>query len=452
MLTKKEYTQTKMHTITIEQLVPQEHLVRKIEKVINFNFIYELVDNLYCKNNGRPSIDPVVLVKYILLGYLFGISSERRIEQEIQVNMAYRWFLGLDICDSVPDHSTISQNRRRRFVGTSIFRDIFEKVVEQCIAVGLVNGKVLGVDSTHVKANASRKSEIVVTVEQTPQAYMDLLDKYEEKERLFTGMKRRFRKQIKAVKYKEKRISTSDPEAGFLGRPHKPMGMHYLSHETVDLQHGIITDVAVTPGDCADVSSLLERLDYQQKRFNYKAEELVADSGYDASLIHQVMTEQDVKFYVPEHDKQSKYKVEFERDSFLYIEETDSFQCPSGELLTLRNIERGEHNILRVYKARKEYCLFCKHRDKCVAPSHAERALRVNIFAKAEQMQKEKNGSPRHKKLLMLRQIWCEGSFAAQKRSHNLTGVLRQGIEAALTHCLLSATALNLKRMIRCMG
>lgn len=123
MLMKKEYTQTKIHTITIEQLVPQEHLVRKIEKVINFNFVYESVDNLYCKNNGRPSIDPVVLVKYILLGYLFGISSERRIKQEIQVNMAYRWFLGLNICDSAPDHSTISQNRRRRFVGTSIFKE-----------------------------------------------------------------------------------------------------------------------------------------------------------------------------------------------------------------------------------------------------------------------------------------------------------------------------------------
>lgn len=452
MLTHKLGAQLKLHTVTIEDMVPQEHLVRKIDKLLDLDFVYDLVEALYCKNNGRPSIDPVVLVKFLLVGYLFGIPSERRIEQEIAVNMAYRWFLGLDIDEAVPDHSTISQNRRRRFQGATLFREIFERIVEQCIAAGLVTGSALGTDSTHVKANASRKSEVVVTVEQTPHAYLELLDAYEEAERETSGKEKRVRKASTTVKYKEKRMSPSDPEAGFLARPGKPNGMHYLSHETVDFAHGIITDVAVTAGDCADMTQLLGRLAYQQKRFGFQIKELAADSGYDSSLIHQALLEQEIEFYVPDHDKTVAASVEVQRDAFTYSEMENVFRCPARKLLAMHNIERGESNILRVYKANRADCKSCPFKAKCVAPSHSERTLRVNIFAKAEQKQKEKNGSERHKKLLLLRQIWCEGSFAAQKRAHNLTGLLRRGLEAAQTHCLLSATALNLKRMVRCMG
>ena len=110
MLTRREEQQIKLHTVTIEELVPQEHFLRKLDKLIDFSFIYEEVSHLYSRNNGRPSIDPVVLVKYILIGYLYGIESERRIEREIQVNMAYRWFLRLDLDERAPDHSTISQH------------------------------------------------------------------------------------------------------------------------------------------------------------------------------------------------------------------------------------------------------------------------------------------------------------------------------------------------------
>lgn len=120
MMTRKNNFQLKMHMVTIEDLVPQEHLLRKIDSLIDFSFIYDEMVDSYCSNNGRPSVDPVILVKYILIGFLYGIPSERRIEQEICVNMAYRWFFGLDITDKVPNHSTISQNRRKRFNGMQI--------------------------------------------------------------------------------------------------------------------------------------------------------------------------------------------------------------------------------------------------------------------------------------------------------------------------------------------
>ena len=156
--------------------------LRKVEGIVDFRFIYELVRDLYCLDNGRPITDPVVLVKYLLIGFLYGIDSERRIEQEIEVNMAYRWFLGLDIGERVPDHSTISQNRRR-FGGEGVFRQIFEEIVRQCMEKGLAEGTVVLTDSTHVKANASKRQNIKVQVQAETADYMKRLDAAETEER-----------------------------------------------------------------------------------------------------------------------------------------------------------------------------------------------------------------------------------------------------------------------------
>ena len=164
MLTQKGNTQIKLHCLTIEDLVPVDHFLRKLDAMVDFSFVYDEVRDLYCENNGRPGIDPVVLVKSLLIGYLYGIESERRIEQEIQVNMAYRWFLGIDLDGSVPDHSTISQNRRRRLNGENLYRRLFERVLAICMENDLVDGKLVLTDSTHVKANASKKSEYKVLV------------------------------------------------------------------------------------------------------------------------------------------------------------------------------------------------------------------------------------------------------------------------------------------------
>ncbi len=157
LLTKNNEKQNSMELVVIDDLVPQDHLLRKIDKHIDFTFIYDLVEDLYCLDNGRPSIDPVMLFKMMLIGYLFGIRSERRIVDEVKVNIAYKWFLGLSLTDKVPDYSTISQNRRRRFNGTDVFEKIFDRIVFQAIDMGLVKGKILYTDSTHLKANANKQ-------------------------------------------------------------------------------------------------------------------------------------------------------------------------------------------------------------------------------------------------------------------------------------------------------
>lgn len=153
MLTKNENTQTKIEFVNIENLVPENHLLRKIDKNINFSFIYNLVEDKYCKDNGRPSVDPVILFKMIFIGYLYGIISERRLVEEIKYNVAYRWFLGFGLTDKIPNSCTISQNRRRRFRRTDIYKQIFENILKQATKNKLVSGKVMYVDSTHIKAS-----------------------------------------------------------------------------------------------------------------------------------------------------------------------------------------------------------------------------------------------------------------------------------------------------------
>lgn len=454
MMTRMDNKQIKFHLVTIENLVPEDHFLRKLDDLVDFSFIYEETESYYCQNNGRPCVDPVILMKYLLIGFLFGIESERRIEQEIQVNMAYRWFLGLDMDDRVPDHSTISQNRRRRFNGTGLFRRLFERILFQCMEKGLVDGRTVLTDSTHIKANASSKKNIRVIAQREMNNYMERLDFYEEQERqrLEQSGAIRPKRKSRAPKEKssiEKTVSPADPEAGMLKRPGKPTGPHYLSHQSVDIAHGIIIDVAATPGNVNDSGPYLERIEYMRNHLELDIKAAGADSAYGTSLICRTLEDMGISLYTPGTTGGVNYKTEFTREDFKYQKETDCFICPAGKYLMLRSLEREEFNICRVYRAERKDCKSCPMFSRCVSPSQKSRTVRVNIFEEAASRCHAKRGTAFHAYILRQRQIWCEGSFAAQKARHNLRRMYRRGLEAAETHCLLSAMALNLKRMIK---
>jgi len=174
-------------TVNIEDLVPQEHLLRKINETIDFSFIADKCRPLYCSDNGRPCIDPVMLFKMLLVGYLFGIRSERRLIEEIKVNIAYRWFVGLSLTDPVPHYSTFSQNRRRRFQQSDVYQEIFDEIVIQAIHHGFIDGKQLFSDSTFLKANASKSKFKKQKVTVTPKSYMEELEKAVDEDRMKHG-------------------------------------------------------------------------------------------------------------------------------------------------------------------------------------------------------------------------------------------------------------------------
>ncbi|AIO59331.1 hypothetical protein DM78_868 [Burkholderia mallei] len=182
-------TQHELEMVTLEELVPKDHLLRQIDAAVDFEFIRAKVAHLYCADNGRPALDPVVMFKLLFIGYLFGVRSERQLMREVQVNVAYRWFARFRLTDKVPDASTFSQNRRRRFTDTTVYQEIFDEIVRQAIKRGLVDGRVLYTDSTHLKANANKGKFDVVKLEQTPAAYTEALNAAVDADRAAHGRK-----------------------------------------------------------------------------------------------------------------------------------------------------------------------------------------------------------------------------------------------------------------------
>lgn len=322
MMTRRDGVQQKMLCVTLESLMPQEHFLRRLDSLMDFSFIYQRVESLY-SHRGRPSIDPVVVVKMLLLGYLYGIDSERRLEQEVRVNIAYRWFLGIDLDEPVPDHSTFSQLRRRKFNGSALFEELFDEVVRKCIEHGLIDGKLLLTDSTHVRANARNDVVERVAVEAEPSAYLQRLNEQAVKD----GVYPKHRKEKKKG-YKELVKSPADPDAGFMKSTGKPLGFYYLSHQTCDARHGLITDVHTTPGNVPDSTVHSERIKRQIAVFGFKPEAVCADSAYDSSEIHKDMLDMGIRTYIPKRNLPKPASGVFSEADFIYDRESDTLTCP----------------------------------------------------------------------------------------------------------------------------
>lgn len=232
-------------------------------------------------------------------------------------------------------------------------------------------------------------------------------------------------------------------------RPGKPEGPHYLSHQTLDRDYGIITGITVTPGDVHDSVPYLNQLEYIHKNV-ISIQAAAADSAYDFPLAHQVLEEHDIDFYVRPQPTHDRTQVEFKRDAFRYDQGEDVYICPDGKLLTKKRLYRSGSGLFWEYWASREDCGKCPLRQKCLSENDKQgaRKLSDSYFKPSVQRHLSRRKGPDYRQVLRDRQIWCEGTFAIQKRCHNLSRVLRRGLEAAEDHCLLSATALNLRRMI----
>ena len=230
--------QLSMMILDLSDLIPNNHLLRKISEIISFDFIYEILEPYY-PSNGRPSIDPVNMFKMLLVGYLYGIKSERRLVQEIQLNIAYRWFCGFELADKIPDHSTLSKTRVRKWNESKLFHQVFLEIIRRCVKDGLVDGKELAADGTYLPANVSKESwiETEVETELSMQSYLDCLDEELSKQPGF--------KKPPAMRIKKRRTtSKTDPDSGCINHG-KKSGIGYLMEATVDCKHGIITGIDV---------------------------------------------------------------------------------------------------------------------------------------------------------------------------------------------------------------
>jgi len=230
MLSKKS-RQMKIAILDIDDIIPENHLLKRIDKTISFDFIYEYMERYY-SNNGRPSIDPVCLVKMLLVGYLYGISSERRLVEEVKLNIAYRWFCNFDFDEKIPDHSVFSQNRIRRFKDSKIYEDIFNKLVMDCIDKGIVTGENMVADGSYIPGNVSptSKIEVVETIEKSITHYLDEIDME------LASLKGYKEPEVVKIE-KMKLTSSNDLDCGYIHQKSKK-GLGYLCETTVDTKTG----------------------------------------------------------------------------------------------------------------------------------------------------------------------------------------------------------------------
>lgn len=462
MMARDFDNQNRMLWINWNELIPKDHLLRKIDEMIDFSFIYDKVEHLY-SHTGRPSIDPVKLFKMTLIGYLYGIPSERRLEEEVRLNLAYRWFVGLQLDDPVPDHSTFSQNRRRRYADAGVYEEIFNHLVALCVERGLVTGELVVTDSTHIKADvASGKNETTIRVTTSPSEYLRALDA--EAERLDAELKGRRKAKdkdgdddndnsdtqagvtAKAPKTKEVKISKTDPDARLMHRTGKPRGYYYLAHQTIDTAHGIIVDVHTTPGNVNDHIPYGEALERIQNTFALNIKGAAADRAYDQVVVHRTLNRLGIKGYIPRHIKRGPAKT-FRKDQFEYVAEGDFYRCPGGHKLSLNHISRTIGQ--KVYAANAADCANCPLRAQCVPRSARVKHITRPFFQDDADITHSRIGTEEFKLAQRLRRIWAEGTFAVQKRLHNLGRARMRGRKRVHEQSLMAAIAVNIKRMVK---
>jgi len=447
MLKEEEPQQAEWEFVTIESLVPGDHLLRKIDRFIDFSFIRERVSHLYCADNGRPALDPTLLFKALFIGYLFGIRSERALMREIEVNVAYRWFLGLGLTDKVPDASTILQNRRRRFSGTGVHQESFDEIVSQALGAGLVDGHVIYTDSTLLKASANRERFDHGLVEKERAAYWDALDRAIDEDRAAHG-KKPLERPPREPEIRKVRVSRTDPDAGYLAREDKPRGFYYLDHRSVDGRHAIITDTHVTPATVHDSIPYLTRLDRQRERFGFDVYAVGLDAGYATTPIAKGLEDRDI-LGVTAYVAPSTRKGFFRKRDFEYDREQDAYRCPNGKMLSYARTDKDGY---RYYKSRTGDCADCPLRTKCISAKAKIKAVTRHVWADAREQTDSHRLTPWGKKIYKRRKETVERSFADAKQLHGHRYARMRGIDKVREQCLMAAACQNMKKIALAMA
>lgn len=444
MIRKSGPQQLKMEFISIENMVPEDHLLRVIDRNMDFGFVRERLYPLYCADNGRPAVDPVVLFKMLFLGYLYGIRSERQLVREIEVNVAYRWFLGLGLGGPVPNHSTISQNRRRRFDGTDVFRELFEDVVLLAMEKGVVDGKGLYTDSTHLKANANKNKHRIVKARRNARRYLDDLEKAVEEDRGAHG-KKPLKDHDEGPEEHEIKQSTTDPQSGFMTREGKPQGFYYLDHRTCDGRHNFITDVYVTPANIFDSLVYLDRLDYQRTRFGFGVEEVGLDAGYNTPDICRGLVERGI-FGVAGYRPPGGLQGRFRKSRFRYDTQLDCYVCPMKQLLPYKTTNRHGY---REYMSDPAVCGQCPRLSLCTLSRNHRKVITRHVWEDDKERIRGNRLTERGKAIKRRRSETVERSFADAKELHGYRYARFRGLMRVETQCLMTALVQNVKKLAR---
>ena len=430
--------QSEILMTTMEELVPEDSLFRKVDKYIDFTFIYEEVKELYCSDNGRPSIDPVVLFKLVFIQALDGLKSMRQTCKKIKVDAEYRWFLGIPFGQDTPHFSTFSKNYERRFKGTDIFEKIFINIIKQAKKYGMLNDEFF-MDSTHRKANANKNKYEDVIEKQVKKRKLDLEEEINEERKRIGEKPFEYKNQNEE---KHIKVSKTDPESGYYHRDNKEKGFMYLEHRTVNGKCNIIMDAHVTKGNLHDSVVCTDRLDYQKNKLGLNIKKVGLDSGYDTIDIKKYFEKENI-FGVIQYRSYGQGNTEIRKYEFKYIKEEDLYICPrTGVILPYKNIDK---NGYKKYYDRNS-CNGCPFQKQCCGKAKF-RTIRRLINEDVNERARQRRLSEEGKELFKKRKTTVERSFGDSKQNHGYRFTLFKGVEKNQAYTHLICAAQNMKNI-----
>lgn len=476
MMGRRERDQGKLfYEFNLDEMVPRNHLLRRINVLVTA-VLADLHDEMqpYYADDGRPSVDPELMIRMLIVGYCYGLRHERKLCQEVALHLAYRWFCKMDIEDKVPHHSTFSVNRLGRFRDSDILRHIFERVVMTCMAAGLVRGEGFAVDASVIEANASRyhgvpPNEINWTNEQKQKRavaeYLAAVDAEARAAQAETGVQastedvtandnrddggdgdepetpRRRRGQRKPPKV----VSPSDPFSAWTAKANKRVLFGYGLNYLIDVEHAVIVDVEATPARTFDeVAATKVMVDRTEQTFDLKPKRLIADTAYGTgSFLGWLVKEKAITPHIPVWDKSERHDGIFSRTAFKFDKRRDAYICPAGKKLTGSG-RPGTDNAVRYFASMTD-CRRCPLKMQC-CPREPSRRIVRDINEDARDVARRKMKTKAFLKSRDLRKR-VEMRFAHLKTHHRFERMRLRGLTGARDEFHLAAIVQNLKTM-----
>jgi transposase len=441
MLTKKgKELRTQVEFNSLEDLLPKDHLLRKVDQAINFDFIYDEVVDLY-SDFGRPSIDPVVLIKIVLIQYLFGIPSMRQTIKEIQVNVAYRWFIGYSISEAIPHFSTFSKNYQRRFEGTDLFTKIFTRILEIAEKEGFVAPEQIYIDSTHIKASANKKKYEKINVEVEAKKYKEQLDKEIDNDRQKHGKEPL--KKTKKIETKEIVQSTTDKDSGMFHKNEKEKCFAYLAHTACD-DANFILGFEVTAGNVHDSVAFNNVFDKVKEKYSDEIAVVAVDTGYKTPHIAKSILDSGVLPSMPYKRPMTKEGY-FKKHEYVYDEYNDCYICPNDKLLKYSTTNRDGY---KEYKSNPADCDTCPFRDKCTSSKNKQKVVQRHVWEEYLEEVEHLRHDNYVKSVYKRRKETIERVFADAKEKHGMRFTHLRDLAKIKMEVTLIFACMNLKKLV----
>jgi transposase len=423
------------YAFDLEDRVPADHLLRRIDTVLDLSWLRAELLPFY-SHTGRPSVDPELMIRMLLVGYCYSIRSDRRLCQEVEMNLAYRWFCRLGLEDAVPDHSTFSVNRHGRFRDSDVLRTVFESVVQLCMGSGLVGGEGFAVDASVIEADASRFARVEDTG----------IDWTDERR-----AQRPVREYLGALDGEQahqppKALSSTDPAAAWTVRGRNKVMFAYSLNYLIDLENAVIVDVEATPTrineEVAATGTMVERT---SRTFGLKPERMAGDTAYGTGRMLGWLRERDIEPHIPVWDKSRRTDHTFSRGDFTFHEDRNVYTCPGGEVL--KTTGRVHDGKTLFYRASTRDCAPCSLKRKC-CPNTPQRKVPRDINEEARDRARSLMGTEPYNRSARDRKK-IERLFGEAKRNMAMTRLRLRGLAGAQDEFLLTATVQNLKRLAK---